>query len=148
MEEFDPAQEREIWQRVCARQTEGDPQLRKWMLESMEKLAAYRRLAEQLTGTARERAKQLYAGEQAALMALRGLSLLSGAGAERIRTLPPPREQTRRVLELCYHRSQQTAAEFTARSVHPEWGVVFEELAKQQREQCVMLARLLGEVVS
>lgn len=146
METFEPKKEAQIWQRVFSQPEFRGSAVHPLLLSSMEATAAYRQLANVLTGTQKELAKRLLQEEQATFDTLRGLSRLAGKGWEEAKSLPAPKAQTGRLLETCYHRAKKAAAEYTARSAEPEFGLVFQRLAKRQGEHCALIARLLGSL--
>ena len=145
MEKMDPNMERQVWVRVFARPQEPPrDDLRALMLLSMEQAAAYRQLANMLTGRARERARQLYEGEQANLACLKGMRMLSGIPGERAKSMNLPREPAEKLLEKCYHRCRRGLTEYTARTVDGEFGAVFQKMAQREGEHCALIAELLG----
>ena len=140
-------QEREakVWQRVAEQKevrihhgTQG------LIRESGELAAIYRRMAEKMTGKEKQLARKLYELEQANRACLRGIALLSGAGADSTKPWVPGKGDEKGQLMRCYHRTQHSQAEYMARSLDPEYGCVYRELALRQERQCALLAELLG----
>jgi len=137
--------EKQVWQRVM-----GQPEAeRRWdpaalLQEALELAAVYRRLTESLTGRGRAMARKLMETEQSCGDCLRGIGILSGHPREGIKLWEPAGDSGRRMLEKCYHRTRRCQAEYTARSLDPEFGEVFRELAVREGRQCVRIAELLG----
>ena len=135
---------REVWQRVTNPQPpvmkEGLRALRR---ESWALCGAYRFLMATLKGKAVELAGQLYREETETANILRGLEVLRGEDGGRM-TNGSVKEPPLRLLRSCYHRTRTAMAEYTARTVDPETGGVFRELADKAQRQCALLAELMG----
>ena len=78
-------------------------------------------------------------------MWLRGIGRLSGGGGGKTAQIAVPEEPAVKALERRYHCARRAVTEYTARTVDGDFGVVFQHLADLSREECVLLARLLGE---
>ena len=143
MERMDKS--REVWQRVLNPQPvmlkDGLRGLRR---ESAALAAAYRQLSGVLPGKAGEKAGQLYRGETEISACLRGLEILRGEDGGKLKYPQPAKEPTQRLLRGCYHRTRNCIAEYTARTVDPETGAVFRELADRAQKQCALIAELMG----
>lgn len=145
MEQFDPAVEQQVWQRVM-----GKPgpmlgeDLRPLMQMVQELAAVYRRLAGQSTGRSRELLRRLQEGEMANLACLKGIQTLRGGPMPKGNPLPGDREGAGKALEKCYHRSRRLTGEYTARSAEPEFGGVFYEMAERERRLCALAAEAIG----
>ena len=140
-------QEREakVWQRVAGQQeTRTDLGIRGLIRESGELAAIYRRMGEKLTGQEKQLARKLYEMEQSNRACLRGIALLSGIGADSTKPWVPGKGDGKGQLMRCYHRTQHCQAEYMPRSLDPEYGCVYRELALRQERQCALLAELLG----
>ena len=145
MEHFDSNVEQQVWQRVLAQPAQpqrGD--LRSLQLAAMELAAAYRHLANTLTGRGRENTKRLYEGETANIACLRGMRILSGVAGEKAKAMNVPKESVEKMLEKCYHKTRRVMAEYMARSVDGEFGEVFRKMAQREGEHCAIIAELLG----
>ena len=139
--------EQQVWQRVQANREEVPRNdLRQLQREAMELSAIYRQLSGQLPAGQKEMATKLHRGEKANASALAGIGILSRQGGETLKLWQPGKESVNKQLERCYHRSRRCMAEYLARSAEPEYGVVFEKLAKREREHCVMISELLGSL--
>ena len=145
MDKQDMSLEQQVWQRVRAHQEDGPKNdLRQLQREVMELTAIYRNLSSRMTGRPQELVKQLYAGERANASALAGIGVLSGNGGESLKRWQPGKEDPGKQLLRCYHRTRRCMTEYLARSAEPEYGLVFEKLAKREGEHCVLLAEILG----
>lgn len=110
----------------------------------MELAAIYRSLSAQLTGGQREQAVKLHRGEKANGAALAGIGLLSRQNGEHLKLWQPEKEDPKKLLERCYHRTRRCMAEYLARSAEGEFGVVFDRMAKREGDHCTLIAELLG----
>ena len=143
MERMDKS--REVWQRVLQSQPAVPRDgLRGLRRESSALSAAYRQLMSSLTGKAGEKAGQLYREEAVISGCLRGLEVLRGEDAGKLKYPQPAKEPPLRLLRSCYHRTRNCMAEYTARTVDPETGAVFRELAERAQRQCALIAELMG----
>ena len=75
---------------------------------------------------------------------LRGLEVLRGEDGGKLKYPQPAKEPAQRLLRGCYHRTRNCIAEYTARTVDPETGAVFRELADRAQQQCALIAELMG----
>ena len=139
--------EQQVWQRVCAcREELPQNDLRQLQREAAELAAIYRNLTSQLAGKQQEQAKRLYLGEKANVAVLNGISMLTRQQGETLKLWNPGREDPRKTLEKCYHRTRRCMTEYMARSAEGEFGVVFDRMAKRSGEHCALIAELLGSL--
>ena len=115
-------------------------------LEALEAAAVYRRLAGRFTGRSRETLRQLQEIQTEIIFCLRGIGQLSGSPRGKHPQIAAAREPAEKALEKRYHCARRAAAEYTARTMDGELAAVYAHLAEQSREQCVLLARLLGQL--
>lgn len=136
--------ENPVWQRVWNGQMPEGGDIRPLLLTAAESLAVYSQLAQTLTGKQRATAAGLRDMARRSLEALKGIQSLSGHPAGNLRTPPVPKEPARRLLEKSYHRALRQMTEYTARSLDPEFGVVYQSLGDRERTAAVLLAQLIG----
>lgn len=146
MERMDKNREGQVWQRVLNPQPvpthrEGLRFLRR---ESMALAGVYRQLMTTLGGKPGEKAGQLYREESITASCLRGLEVLRGEDGGKMKAPPASREPALRLLRGCYQRTRNCLTEYTARTVDPETGAVFRQLANRAEQQCALLAELMG----
>lgn len=147
MDKQDWSVEQQVWQRVHSAREEGPREdLRQLQREAMELTGVYRNLSSQLIGKQQELVKRLYAGEKTNAAMLAGIGKLSRTRGESVKFWQPGKEDPQKALERCYHRSRRCMTEYMARSVEGEFGVVFERMAKREREHCGLIAELLGSL--
>ena len=143
--EFDNQQQ--IWQRV--RNPEPPrvgPDLRSLALAAGETEAALRRAAANLGGSQRQQALTLAREAAEEVAALRGIHWLSTGKSLPRKPLPAPGGNARELLRLCYFQCLKAQGEYTARTLEPQFGGIFQSLARQNQARCLALARLLGEM--
>ena len=134
-----------VWQRVLGSREDGPHgDLQQLQREAMELAGAYRALAARTTGSAQELLRKLHQGEQANAAALTGILVLSRQHGEHLKLWQPGQEDSRKLLERCYHRTRRCAVEYMARSADSEFGCVFEQLAKREQTHCYLIAQVLG----
>ena len=139
--------EQQVWQRVKAGNEEIQRNdLLQLQREAMELTAIYRSLSVQLTGKQRELAVKLHRGEKANAAALAGIRILSRQNGEHLKLWQPGKEDPKKLLERCYHRTRRCITEYLARTADGEFGVVFEKMAKRGGEHCWLIAELLGSL--
>lgn len=147
LEHIDPNTEAQVWQRVMGGPEGGitDSDLRPLLLAAGESAGIFRYLSGRLTGENRQRAKILHDRAVDTLACLRGIQTMTGGGGK-VAAQPVPKEPLRRTLEKSYRRCIRAMTEYTARSLDPEFGVVFQKLAERERENCALILRILGEI--
>ena len=135
-------EEQQVWQRVWAEPRGGASGLQPLLREAAELAAVYRHLA----GKGHKQAfLELQRGEEKAVRCLRGILALSGEKTAPFRVVPTGKEPMEKEMKRCYHRSRRLMAEYAAAAATPETGLVFQQLAEQERQHCLTLIRLLGE---
>lgn len=145
MDNRDQTRDQQVWQRVRAGGEElPHNDLLQLQREALELTAAYRGLAAQLTGKARELAQRLYRTESANSQVLAGIGFLSRQSGENLKFWQPGKEAPKKTLERCYHRTRRCMTEYMARSAEPEYGIVFQKLADRAGSSCALVAELLG----
>ena len=137
--------EQQVWQRVLGQQDTVRGSLRPMELEALEAAAVYRRLAGLFSGKERELLRRLYGVQMEMIACLRGIARLSGSPSGKPAQVPAPDEPAAKALEKRYHGARRAVTEYTARTVDGEFGIVFQHLADLSRDECITLARLLGE---
>ena len=144
MDESSKGLEQRVWQRVLSRQEAPRGDLRALELEALEAAAVYRHLLGSFQGKQQALIRQLYEGQQRAAACLRGLMRLSVSGLGKPVRLSPSGESAGKALEKRYHSARHAMEAYMAWSVDGEFGTVFQRLAEERREECVLLAQILG----
>ncbi len=144
MREADQAMEQRVWQRVAERPVVVQD-TKPLLLAAREQAAVYDRLAKQMTGKNREIVGKLWKKEAENVACLKGICALQGIPVKRT-VFTAPKEPPRQALERSYHKTRRAQTEYLARSVGGEFGEVYRTLADRSREQCVLLAEILGRL--
>ncbi len=147
MDQYDALKEQLVWQRVhgCREDTPNND-LRQMQREAMELAAIYRSLSMQLAGRQRELVVKLHSGEKTNAAVLAGIGVLSRQNGEQLKLWQQGKEDQKKLLERCYHRTRRCLTEYLARSAEGEFGMVFEKMAKREGEHCCLIAEVLGSL--
>ena len=143
---MDQKTQQQVWQRVLGQPEPPREDLRALELQALEAAAVYRKLSEQLPGRSRQVLGRLYDIQSEIIACLKGIGQLSGCRGEKLPQIAAPKEPMGKALEKRYHCARRAAAEYTARTMDGELGIVYAHLADRSREQCILLARLLGQL--
>ena len=148
MEHVDKQMERRVWQRVQSRQEVPMPRqesLNPWISVARETTAALRSLQLQLIGKQWDGLRRLEGDSAGIVQALRGISAMQGE-IVRMTPTPTPKEVPGKALEKCFHRTRRLREEMEKRGSHPEYGLVFRNLAGRCEELCASLAEMIGRL--
>ena len=151
MNGFDQQKAARVWQRVQqAQPREKEPghleELPEWLMNEWTMAAIYRQLASGAQGTAREILGQLARQEQKHGACLGGIHVLTTGERYRFQNPKPVKEPTERVLRRCYGMHLRSMKAYEDRTGDPEYGQIFAELARQEREQSMAVLEVLGGV--
>ncbi len=146
MAQFDSAKAARVWQRVQDTPKSQAEDLRPLIQEVQSLAAVYRQVSAQTSGRIKGLLATLHEDALRDMAALKGLQHLRGGLLPRANALPGNSSPAVKALEKCYHRSRRLAGEYTARSVDPEWGMVFAVLADRARVNCALTAEIIGEL--
>ena len=130
--------ETQVWQRVGAPPNSGQsPQELRILLQNAgERVSLFRSLSGQTS-----RSRELELGN---IACLKGMLAFSGQDTKvPVRNLPPA--PARQSLIRGYYLAKKAAAEYTARSVDPEFGIVYQQMAGREAIICALVTQLLGE---
>lgn len=106
--------------------------------------AAYRQLALQFTGEDAALLRKMSRQEQSHAACLKGLYTMLTGKHSTFRGDAPDRRNPEAVLRHCYLGELRSVAEYTSRQEDPEYGMVFAQLAQEEREHCRNVLSLLG----
>lgn len=148
MDAMDPKTAQQVWSRVAAAPAPGlsPGDLHSLIVPAVETAALYRSLSSSLSGKQKETALLLTIAQQDTVFALRGMQKLSFGKVGNVKSSPIPRQKTQQLLETCYRRARTALAEYTARTIHAEFGPAFRQLAAREEEHCLKILTLLGQL--
>lgn len=147
MESISSQQAGAVWQRVRGNSAPGQRlDLRALELKVLENLGAYNRSLASLSGGPRRCLAALAEDTRREAAILRGLQRLSDQQATPAKTFPSPGGCPSELLTGCYHRTSQLLTEYTARTVEPELGCVFQQLSQMAQAHCGQIAQILGSL--
>ena len=141
----DQSMEQRVWQRVTEQTPAVVQDAKPLLLAAREQAAVYDRLAKQMSGRNRSVLRKLQEKEGENIACLKGICALQGIPVKG-NAMVTPREPARKALEKCFHRTRRAQTEYMARSIGGEFGEVYRALADRSREQCVLLAELMGRL--
>ena len=144
MKPLEEAAERRVWQRVQGQGVISSPgkDLHSLILAEARSAAVYRHLLS--LGKHKRLLQELLSHGEENIACLKGILALQHIGGGNPAPFPAPKGVPSQLLEGCFHRCRSLLAEYTARSVQPDYGAVFDVLAKHQPEQMVRIAVLLA----
>lgn len=150
MNGFDQQKAARVWQRVQQAQPQGKQpghleELPELMMNEWEAAAAYRQLARQFQGKEGETYQSLARREQKHAACLRGMHSLITGEKYPLQKLQSVKEPPERILRRCYGIHLRARKAYESHAEDPEYGPVFAELARQERELCVTVLELLGK---
>lgn len=142
MSKMDEELERSVWSRV--REQEAQPALQPLAVAERSAAAMYLMLSRMMQGRKKELLRQLYHREQIHCRYLCGISVARNGKNLSIRTGAPEVTTAENSLRRCYASTLQAMAHYRARSQDPEYGHLFERLAREEAENCAMILEILG----
>lgn len=146
MEKIDPVKEAQVWQRVQAQQTDPREGLQELIAREWELAGACLQLSRRLSGRQSTLLRQLYEKEQGHVACLKGIYTLITGQRPNVRGFAAATGFPEAELRRCYGKQMQNLAEYERRGSHPEYGHIFENLARQEREHCHLLLEILGSL--
>ena len=146
MKNYDPNTAAKVWDRV--RNTAvppGDSQLiLNLITEEIQDWRTYQQLSRRLPPPQAAVVRQLSQQAQAQATCLKGIyTMITGRSA----IVPPPSaadDPADIVLRRCYGRAMRALTQYESRQNDPQYGHIFQNLARQEQEHCHRVLELLG----
>ena len=152
MNRIDQQKAARVWQRVQAAEQPGDRKddqvenLQELIMNEWTAAATYQLLARQAQPKAAAVLQRLAREEHSHGACLRGMySLITGEKCE-VHSPKLQKEPMERTLRRCYGLEMRSLKAYEAKSSHPEYGHVFSRIAQQEREHCMALLGILGNL--
>ena len=148
MENYDKAKAARVWQRVQGAAAEdparGLPGL---IAEEWADAAVYLALSRRVQGQPSAVLKKMSQEEQAHMACLKGIYKLQNAGQPDV-PAPSPTDKApvSTLLRRCYGREMRCLAVYEAHGADPEYGPVFLQLAREEKEHCRNILHLIGKL--
>ncbi len=139
---MDEELEQRVWQRV--RGQEAQPSLQTLAVKERSAAAMYLMLSRMAQGRKKELLRQLYHREQNHCRYLCGISVARDGKHLSIRIAAPEAKTAENALRRCYAASLQAMRHYSAGAGDPEYGHVFERLAREEGENGAMILEILG----
>ena len=114
--------------------------------EELADAAAYQQLARRLPPAQANAARQMAQQEQAHATCLRGVYRLITGQKPLIPPVRVPDDGPEIVLRRCYGREMRCLSHYEARQGDPQYGHIFQTLARQEKEHCHRILEILGAV--
>jgi len=146
MNTIDPTKEAQVWQRVQSQQTDPREGLQELIAREWEVSGTCLQLSRRLSGKQSMLLRQLQEKEQGHVSCLKGIYTLITGQRPHVRGVPTAAGFPEAELRRCYGKQMQNLAEYERRSSHPEYGHIFQSLARQEREHCHLLLEILGSL--
>lgn len=150
MNQIDRQKAARVWQRV----QESKPEPKAGRIDNLQALimnewtaaATYQQLARRLPPKEAAVLQRLSREEHGHGACLRGMySLMTGEKCP-VHTPQLPEEPAERTLRRCYGLEMRSLKEYEAKAGDPEYGHVFAKIAEQEREHCVALLGVIGNL--
>ena len=139
---------RQVMQRV-----QGDAprpeirQLPELIAEEKADAAAYLHLSHRFGGKEGAMLRRMFEEEQTHISCLRGIFRLMTGERCQIHTTPQPLSEDAAVLlRRCYGREMRCLSVYEAHAADPEYGPVFLQLAREEKEHCKNILHLIGKL--
>ena len=148
MKEINPNTAARVWDRVrnTAVPTGDAPTILNLIAEEILDAASYQRLARRLPPPQAAIAKKLMQQEQSHISCLKGIyTLITGDKP----LVPPPTvtdDPPEIMLRRCYGREMRCLSQYEARQTDPQYGHIFQTLARQEKEHCHRILEILGSL--
>ena len=137
MKQYDPQKAAQVWQRVQNQAPAAADSLPSLIMDQWETAAACRQISESgLQNISRMAQRHIHC--------LKGIHTLANGQMPVIRTPAVPGDAPPVALRKCYLRMMRCLKEYERRSGDPEYGPVFHQLAREQRESCRQLLEFIG----
>jgi rubrerythrin len=144
-ETFDPKREQRVWQRVRG-EDELSSALKTQAAREWADAAVYLMLSRQFQGKEKAALRKMFEQARSHGACLRGIYLLITGEPLSTRTPPPAPEPPEIALKKCFGRKLRAAAAYEALRTAEEYGEIFSQLSRQEREQCRIILELLGNL--
>lgn len=147
MEPFDAAKATRVWQRVQGSLQQPDStSLIVLINEEWQDATIYLHLSKRMSQKESQILRRLSEEEQSHAACLKGIYTLITGQRTVPQAVPPEQEPAELTLRKCYGREMRCLAEYEARSSDPEYGPIFARLAAQEREHCMAVLGLIGNL--
>ena len=137
----------QVWQRVQAEAAQPDY---RWIPEMIaeEKAgdAIYLHLSHDFGGKEGAMLRRMFEEEQSHISCLRGIYRLITGERCQVHTKPLAPEDTAIALRRCYGREMRCLATYEAHCADAEYGPVFAQMAREEREHCKNILHLIGKM--
>ena len=136
-----------VWQRVQGEAPVPDHRcIPEMIAEEKAGGAVYLRLSHHFGGKEGAMLRRMFEEEQVHISCLRGIYRLITGERCQVHTKPLPPEDPAIALRRCYGQEMRCLAAYEARSGDAEYGPVFAQMAREEREHCKNILHLIGKM--
>ncbi len=147
MERFDTETEDRVWQRAHGQQPPQPVQsIQALAAAELTEAAALLMLSRQLQGKEKAILKRIYEEDQAHAARLKGIHYFTFDLPLAIRAIPPAPETPVIALRKAYARKLRVLRQYESRFDDPEYGAVYQTLARQEQAHCCLILELVGNL--
>lgn len=144
MEKFDTELEQRVWKRVRGEEQPCPVSVQALAAAEQSEAAVYLMLSRQLQGREKAQLRKMFEEERSHAAILRGMNDLMSGKRIAARTAPPIPQTPELALRKSYGRKLQALMEYESRMDDPEYGAVFAQMARQEREHCTAILEIIG----
>ena len=149
MNVYDPQKAARVWQRVQSAQrlpSETDENLKELIMNEWIAAATYAQLARKLPQAQGQVLQRLSREEHGHGACLRGIYTLKTGEKCPVHMPNVGKENPEVTLRRCYGLEMRSLKEYEAKCDDPEYGHVYARLADQEREHCMALLGVIGNL--
>ena len=147
MEQYDTAMESRVWQRVRGAEEPSKPQsLQALAAAELSEAAVHLMLSRQLQGKEKTLLRRIFEEDQNHASCLKGMHSFQTDSMLSVRPVSPAPESPSIALRKCYARKLKAAKEYETRISDPEYGPIFQQLAKEEWTHCRWLLEMAGKM--
>lgn len=146
MEKHNLELEQRVWKRVRGEEQREPVSVQALAAAEQSEAAVHLMLSRQMQGREKALLRKIFEEDRCHGAILRGMNELVTGKRLTLRTLPPEPATPEIALRKCYARKLQAIAEYESRVSDKEYGCVFSQMARQEREHCAMILEVLGSL--
>ncbi|MBQ9929680.1 MAG: hypothetical protein IJO72_02735 [Oscillospiraceae bacterium] len=147
MEQFDLEQEERVWSRVSGEQPPRlEQSIQALAAAELSEAAAHLMLSRQFQGKEKAILRKIYEEDHAHAACLKGIHFFTFDTPLAIRPIPPAPDPPVIALRKAYARKLRALRQYESRMEDPEYGAVYQLLARQEQAHCRLLLELVGNL--
>lgn len=144
MDWIDPGTEERIWQRVHGTPDAGEEELVQLIREEWQDASDCARLAKSQPAPWSSALGQMAREAKTHAGCLTGIYRLTTGHRPQLPPPPQPKQRPEVALRYCFTRKLRRATQYERRTADPEYGFLFRQLCRREREHCCTLLEIMG----